>query len=44
MISTLLDFCRADVDVQARLPWLTTYMGHTEPGPPDRLIAQLKAL
>ncbi len=30
-ISTLLDWHRARADVQARLPWLATYMGHTEP-------------
>ncbi len=30
-INTLLDWHRARVDVQARLPWLATYMGHTEP-------------
>lgn len=30
-VSTLLDWHRAGVDVQARLPWLATYMGHTEP-------------
>jgi integrase len=30
-ISTLLDLHRTGVDVQARLPWLATYMGHTEP-------------
>jgi integrase/recombinase XerD len=30
-LSTLLDWHRAGVDVQARLPWLATYMGHAEP-------------
>jgi integrase len=30
-INTLLDLHRAAVDVQARLPWLATYMGHSEP-------------
>jgi integrase/recombinase XerD len=30
-VSTLLDWYRAGVDVQARLPWLSTYMGHVEP-------------
>jgi integrase len=30
-VSTLLDWHRAGLDVQARLPWLATYMGHTEP-------------
>jgi len=30
-ISSLLDMHRAGVHVQARLPWLATYMGHTEP-------------
>ena len=30
-VSTLLDWHRAGVDVQARLPWLATYMGHAEP-------------
>jgi integrase/recombinase XerD len=30
-VSTLLDWHRAGVDVQARLPWPATYMGHTEP-------------
>ena len=30
-INTLLDWHRAGVDIQARLPWLSTYMGHTEP-------------
>jgi integrase len=29
-INTLLDLHRAAVDVQARLPWLATYMGHSE--------------
>jgi integrase/recombinase XerD len=30
-VNTLLDWHRAGLDVQARLPWLATYMGHTEP-------------
>jgi integrase len=30
-VRTLLDWHRAGIDVQARLPWLATYMGHTEP-------------
>jgi len=30
-VSVLLDWHRAGVDVQARLPWLSTYMGHVEP-------------
>lgn len=30
-VSTLLDWHRARLDVHARLPWLSTYMGHTEP-------------
>ncbi len=30
-VATLLDWHRAGLDVQARLPWLATYMGHTEP-------------
>ena len=30
-VSTLLDWHRAGVDAHARLPWLATYMGHTEP-------------
>jgi len=30
-VNTLLDWHRAGIDVQARLPWLATYMGHTEP-------------
>jgi integrase len=30
-LSTLLDWHRARLDVHARLPWLSTYMGHTEP-------------
>ena len=30
-VSTLLDWHRAGVDVQPRLPWLATYVGHTEP-------------
>jgi integrase/recombinase XerD len=27
----LLDWYRAGVDVQARLAWLSTYLGHGEP-------------
>jgi integrase/recombinase XerD len=30
-VSTLLDWYAADADVQARLPSLSTYMGHVEP-------------
>jgi integrase/recombinase XerD len=30
-VSALLEWYRAGVDVQARLPWLSTYMGHVEP-------------
>lgn len=30
-VSTLLDWHRAGVDVQPRLPWLATYVGHIEP-------------
>jgi site-specific recombinase XerD len=30
-VNTLIDWYRAEVDVQARLPWLSTYMGHAEP-------------
>ena len=30
-VNTLLDWYRDDCDVQARLPRLSTYMGHTEP-------------
>jgi integrase len=30
-VRTLLEWHRAGVDVQARLPWLSTYMGHVEP-------------
>lgn len=30
-VSTLLDWYRAGVDAQARLPLLSTYMGHTDP-------------
>jgi len=30
-VETLLDLHRAGVDAQARLPWLATSMGHTEP-------------
>jgi integrase/recombinase XerD len=30
-VTALLDWYRAGVDVQARLPWLSTYMGHVEP-------------
>lgn len=30
-VRTLLDWHRAGVEVQTRLPWLSTYMGHIEP-------------
>jgi integrase/recombinase XerD len=30
-ISTLLTWYRAGADVQARLPWLSTYLGHVDP-------------
>ncbi len=30
-VKTLLAWYRAGVDVQARLPWLSTYLGHREP-------------
>jgi integrase/recombinase XerD len=30
-LSTLLAWYRAGVDVQARLPWLSTYLGHVDP-------------
>jgi integrase len=30
-VNTLIDWYRQDVDVQARLPRLSTYMGHAEP-------------
>jgi integrase/recombinase XerD len=30
-VATLLDWYRADVDVQARLPLLATYLGHVDP-------------
>ena len=30
-VRTLLDWYRAGVDVQARLAWLSTYLGHSEP-------------
>ena len=30
-VNTLIDWYREDVDVQARLPVLSTYMGHVEP-------------
>jgi integrase/recombinase XerD len=30
-VRTLLDWYAADVDVQTRLPWLSTYLGHVEP-------------
>ena len=29
--ATLLDWYRDGVDVQARLPWLSTYLGHSDP-------------
>jgi integrase len=31
-IRTVLDAYRADADVQARLPLLSTYLGHVDPG------------
>jgi integrase len=31
-VGTLLDWYRAGVDVQARLPLLSTYLGHVDPG------------
>lgn len=31
-VASLLDWYRAGVDVQARLPLLSTYLGHVEPG------------
>lgn len=30
-VHTLLDWYRNGEDVQARLPWLSTYLGHREP-------------
>jgi integrase len=30
-VRALLDWYRAGVDVQSRLPWLSTYLGHREP-------------
>lgn len=30
-VSTLMDWYRSDADVAARLPWLSTYLGHREP-------------
>jgi integrase len=30
-VNTLIDWYRQGVDVQARLPLLSTYMGHVEP-------------
>ena len=30
-VKTLLDWYRADVDVEPRLPWLSTYLGHVSP-------------
>jgi integrase len=30
-VRTLLDWYATGVDVQARLSWLSTYMGHVEP-------------
>jgi len=30
-VRTMLDWYRADVDVQARLPLLSTYLGHVDP-------------
>ena len=31
-MTTLLGWYRAGVDVQARLPLLSTYLGHVDPG------------
>ena len=31
VVHTLLDWYRAGVDVEARLPWLSTYLGHVGP-------------
>jgi integrase/recombinase XerD len=30
-VHTLLDWYQAGVDVEPRLPWLSTYLGHTSP-------------
>ncbi len=30
-VQTLTDWAREGSDIQARLPWLSTYLGHTEP-------------
>lgn len=30
-VNTLLDWYRADADVEHRLPWLSTYLGHVSP-------------
>jgi integrase/recombinase XerD len=30
-VQTLLDWYRAGVDVEARIPWLSTYLGHVNP-------------
>jgi integrase/recombinase XerD len=30
-VRTLLDWYRSGVDVAARLPWLSTYLGHHDP-------------
>jgi integrase len=30
-VSTLLEWYRAGEDVEARLPWLSTYLGHRDP-------------
>jgi hypothetical protein len=27
----VIDWHRAEIDVQPRLPWLSTYLGHVEP-------------
>ena len=31
LITSLLDWYRADVDVQARLPLLSAFLGHVDP-------------
>ena len=31
VVGTLLDWYRAGVDVESRLPWLSTYLGHVSP-------------
>jgi hypothetical protein len=30
-VRTLLDWYRSGEDVEARLPWLSTYLGHRDP-------------